>query len=235
MNHPTREPGERSIRILLVDEIPLTCDLFTAVLDDEPDLHVIGCASTFAEALALAPEADAILVNTRMAGHAALDVIGALNEMGVPAEVLALGLGESKSQILPYIQAGATGYVLKDDSVDEMVARIRAAHNGEPQVAPKIAAAMMSRLAELAGAAGHDLEGNNGHFNLTPRELQTLELVGQGLTNRQIAERLVIATGTVKNHVHSVLTKLDVSSRHDAAALLPLIRNKTHAFPERPA
>ena len=206
------------IRVLLVNQIRLLCNVIAAVLEDEPDMEVVGCATSVGEALDLAPKSDVILVNTRMSDGAALELIWAVAEADLPAKVLALGLAESKEQILQYVEAGAAGYVLKDDSVDELLARVRGAYKGRARVSPKIAAALMSRVAEYAQLLDDVETGVGEAANLTPREQEILSLIGQGLTNQQIADLLVIEVGTVKNHVHSILQKLDASSRHEAAA-----------------
>jgi DNA-binding NarL/FixJ family response regulator len=114
--------------------------------------------------------------------------------------------------------------VLKNDSVDELLSRIRAAQRGRALVSPKIAAALMSRVTELAQLFADIESGINEAVDLTPREHEILELIGQDLTNQEIADLLVIEVGTVKNHVHSILQKLDVSSREGAASYLALIK-----------
>lgn len=211
------------VRVLLVNQIRLLGNVLAAVLEDEPDMEVVGCAMSADEALELAPNSDVILVNTRMSDGAALKLIRAVADAELPTKVVALGLAESKEQILQYVEAGAAGYVLKDDSVDDLVERIRGAHAGRVRVSPKIAAALMSRVAEYAQLLDDVETGVGEADDLTPREQEILDLVAQGLTNQQIADRLVIEVGTVKNHVHSILQKLDASSRHEAAATWAIV------------
>lgn len=212
-----------NISILLVNQIRLLGNVLAAVLEDEPDMEVIGCATSVSQALDLAPKSDVILVNTRMSNGMALEFFQAVSDAELPAKVLALGLAESKEQILQYVEAGAAGYVLKDDSVDDLLQRIRGAHTGQVRVSPKIAAALMSRVTEYAQLLNQVDAGIGEADDLTPREQEILDLIGQGLTNQQIAEKLVIEVGTVKNHVHSILQKLDASSRHEAAAYLAVL------------
>lgn len=211
------------IKVLLVNQIRLLCNVIAAVLEDEPDMEVVGCATSVGEALDLAPKSDVILVNTRMPDGAALEFIRSFVDAELPAKVVALGLAESKEQILQYVEAGAAGYVLKDDSVEDLVERIRGANAGRARVSPKIAAALMSRVSEYAQLLDQVEAGIGEVDDLTPREQEILGLIGQGLTNQQIAEKLVIEVGTVKNHVHSILQKLDASSRHEAAAYLAVL------------
>jgi two-component system nitrate/nitrite response regulator NarL len=213
---------EDMIRVLLVNQIVLISNVMAAVLEDEPDMVVIGCAASIDEALALATKADVVLVSTSLTSNGALRLTRAVTEADLPAKVLVVGLSESETEILRYVQAGAAGYVLKDDSVEDLTERIRSAYEEKALISPKIAAALMSRVAELANLAAEIRVPSDGSSDLTPREHEILELIGEGLTNQQIADRLVIEVGTVKNHVHSILSKLDASNRHDAAAFLAI-------------
>jgi RNA polymerase sigma factor (sigma-70 family) len=208
------------IRVLLVNEIRLMSNVIASVLEDEPDIEVVGGVTSLDEALLLVPESDVILVSTHLPEDGALKLTSAITEAHPSVKVLVLGLAETKGQVLQYIEAGADGYVLKDDSVGDLLSRIRAAQSGEALVSPNIAAALMSRVGELAQLFAEIEAEINEAADLTPREREILELIGQGLTNQEIADRLVIEVGTVKNHVHSILQKLDVGNRQDAAAYL---------------
>ena len=134
-----------------------------------------------------------------------------------------MGLAESREEILRYVEAGAAGYILQDDSVDDLLAKVRTTHGGEAIISPEIAAALMSRVAELAQSPSKPEAGQADPAELTSREREILELIGEDLTNQEIAERLVVEVGTVKNHVHNILQKLNVSSRREAAAYLKMI------------
>ncbi|MEJ2208714.1 MAG: response regulator transcription factor [Anaerolineae bacterium] len=211
------------IRLLLVDEIQLTCNILATVLDAEPDITVVGCNTDGEAALARLTEADVVLVNMDLGPKRALQLLRAMKEAAPTAKVLMLGLTESEDQVLPYIQAGAFGYVLADESVDDLLTRIRTAYEDRALISPDIAAALISRLNELSRLALGSLAGDNGTPDLTPRELEILALIERGLTNQEIAHELVIEVGTVKNHVHNILQKLDVGSREDAAAVAALL------------
>lgn len=212
------------IRVLLVNEMRLISNVIASVLEDEPDIEVVGRAASVDEALALATESDVVLVSTRLPDNGALKLTSAIAEADPSVKVLVMGLGESKGRVLRYIEAGADGYVLKNDSVNDLLEHIRAAQKGKALVSPKIAAALMTRVTELAQLFADIESGINEAIDLTPREREILELIGQGLTNQEIADHLVIEVGTVKNHVHSILQKLDVSNRQDAASYLALIK-----------
>ena len=219
------------IRVLLVNEIRLMSNVIGSVLGDEPDLEVVGGVTSLDEALLLVPESDVALVSTHLPEDGALKLTSVIAEVHPSVKVLVLGLTETKEQVLQYVEAGADGYVLKDDSVDDLLSRIRAAQSGEALVSPNIAAALMSRVGELAQLFADVESGLSEAADLTPREREILELIGQGLTNREIADHLVIEVGTVKNHVHSILQKLDVGNRQDAAAYLALIEESAGGYP----
>jgi two-component system, NarL family, nitrate/nitrite response regulator NarL len=217
---------ERPINILLVNEIRLMGNVIAAALEDEPDIHVVASVTDIDEALKMVEEnvVDVVLVSTRLPDQGALKLTQAITELAPATKVLALGMTEEKKRVLRYVEAGAAGYVLKDDSLDDMVETIRAAEEGEVFVSPKIAAAMMERLSDLAQMFSDVENSVTDDAELTSRELEVLELIGEGLTNQQISEQLVIEVGTVKNHVHSILEKLNVSSRGEAAAYLAFIK-----------
>lgn len=214
------------IHVLLVNEIRLMCNVLTAALEDEPDIKVVGCATSVDEALEKLErqDIDVVLVSTRLPDHGALHLTETITQSQPSTDVLVLGVTEKKERVLQYVEAGAVGYVLKDDTVGDMVAAIQAAQEGKAIVSPKIASALMERVSELAGMFAGLETGVIENAGLTPRELEVLELLGQNLTNEEVAERLVIEIGTVKNHVHSILNKLNVSTREEAATYLALIK-----------
>jgi DNA-binding NarL/FixJ family response regulator len=216
----------RPIHILLVNEIRLMGNVIAAALEDEPDIYVVGRVTTPEEALKIVQEneVDVVLVSTRLPDQGALKLTSAITEVAPATKVLALGLTEEKKRVLRYVEAGATGYILKNDSLDDLISTVRAVQEGQVFVSPKIAAAMMERLSVLAQMFSEVENSVTDSAGLTPRELEVLEQIGKGLTNQQIAEHLVIEVGTVKNHVHSILEKLNVSSRGEAAAYLAFIK-----------
>lgn len=216
----------RPIRVLLVNEIRLMGNVIAAALEDETDIHVVARVTSVEEAIKVVQEKDidVALVSTRLADQGALKLTGAMTELAPDTKVLALGLTEEKRRVLRYVEAGATGYILKDDSLDDMLKTIRAAQEGKVFVSPEIAAAMAERLSDLAQMFSDVENSVTDDADLTSRELEVLQLIGQDMTNQEIAEHLVIQVGTVKNHVHSILEKLNVSSRGEAAAYLAFIK-----------
>lgn len=211
------------IRVLIVNEIQLIGQAIATVLADEPDIDVTGCVASGPEALRLAAESDVVLISPRLPENGALELTRTLAERFPSLKILAMGLVESRAWVLEYVEAGADGYVTRDDSIEDLLRRMRAAHKDQAMVSPEIAAALMDRVARYAKLFDEVEAGLYEEADLTPRERETLELIGEGLTNQEIADRLVIEVGTVKNHVHSILTKLGVSNRDDAAAYLALM------------
>lgn len=220
------EPSEHKINLLLVNETRLMGNVIAAALEGEPDINVIACVTNIEDAMQIVRERDidVALVSTRLPDLGALKLTNAITELTPSTKVLALGLTEEKQHVLRYVEAGATGYVLKDDSLEGMIETIRAVREGKVFVSPQIAAAIMERLSSLARLFS-DVENSVAETtDLTSRELEVLQLIGEGQTNQQIAEHLVIEVGTVKNHVHNILDKLHVSSRGEAAAYLAFIK-----------
>ena len=217
---------ERPINILLVNEIRLMGNVIAAALEDEPDINVVGCVTSLDEAMEIVQEeaVDIALVSTRLPDQGALKLTSAITEHAPATKVLALGLTEEKKRVLRYVEAGAAGYILKDDSLDDLIENVRAAVDNKVFVSPEIAAAMMERLSALAQMFSEVENSVTDDAGLTSRELEVLELIGEGLTNQQIADQLVVEVGTVKNHVHSILEKLNVGSRGEAAAYLAFIK-----------
>ena len=225
-SHMTDPNREHPINLLLVNETRLMGNVIAAALEGEPDINVVACVTNIDEAMQVVreKEIDVALVSTRLPDQGALQLTRSITELTPSTRVLALGLTEEKQHVLRYVEAGATGYVLKDDSLEGLIETIRAAQDGKAIVSPKIAAAIMERLTTLARLFS-DVESSVGETTaLTSRELEVLQLVGEGQTNQQIAERLVIEVGTVKNHIHNILEKLHVSSRAEAAAYLAFIK-----------
>lgn len=215
------------IRVLLVNEFELMGNIITEVLEDEPDIKVIGCVTTPQDALAAVSneDVDMVLVSTHLPNDGALRLTSTMTEADSSLKVLALGVSEKKERVLQFVEAGASGYVRKDDSIDDLIEAIRAANKDQAKVSPKVAAALMARVSELTDLLTAVEGGFPGDYSdLTPRELEILELIAKGYSNQKIADYLVIEVGTVKNHVHNILNKLDVRTREDAAAYLAIIK-----------
>lgn len=220
------EKPERRINLLLVNESRLMGSVIAAALEDAADIYVVARATDTETALRIVQEqaVDVALVSTRLPEQGALSLTRAIAVTTPATKVLALGLTEERQRVLRYVEAGATGYVLKDDSLENLIETVRAAQDGKVFVSPEIAAALMERLSELAHLFSGIETSIAETATLTPRELEVLKLIGEGLTNQQIADEMVIEVGTVKNHVHNILEKLKVNSRGEAVAYLAFIK-----------
>ncbi len=212
------------IRVVLINSIRILANVIAAVLENESDIDVVGCTTTVDEALALAPGCDILVASTRLPDNGALRVTQAITAAHLPVKVLILGLAESKEEVLHYVEAGAAGYVLQDDPVDALLAKLRSTYAGEAMISPGIAGALLSRVAELAQDSERAEVQPGASVDLTAREREILRLIGQGLTNQQIAAQLTIEVGTVKNHIHHILRKLNVADRQSAASYLDLLQ-----------
>ena len=197
-----------AIRLLIVDDHPVVRDGLRGMFSGDAEFEVVGEASDGAEAVELAGrlEPDVILMDLRMPGVNGAAAIRELAARKVPSRVLVLTTYDSDSDVVPAIEAGATGYLLKDSPRDELVRAVRAAARGESVLASSVATRLMSQLREPAPDV------------LSDRELEVLSLIAQGETNRGAATRLFISEATVKTHLLHIYAKLDVNDRAAAVA-----------------
>jgi DNA-binding NarL/FixJ family response regulator len=213
------------MKVLVVHQTALIANIIASFLADHENITVIGFSSNYENALAQVEEkgCDLVLVSATLPEQGALALTRSLAEGEPQVKVLVIGLPESEHIILQYVMAGAAGYVLQDVSEEALLENVRAVHEDKAIISPRIAGALMLHLSELASiSTRQDLDVSMVEV-LTPREQEVLTLIGKGMTNREIARKLVIETGTVKNHVHNLLKKLDVRSREDAAAFVPYL------------
>ncbi|MEU4624070.1 response regulator transcription factor [Actinoplanes sp. NPDC023801] len=191
------------IRILLVDDHPVVRMGLRGMLDAESDLTVVGEASSgaegFEQARALTP--DIVLMDLRMPGGDGVEATGRILSAVPGTRVMVLTTYESDRDILRAIEAGASGYLLKDASPAELADAVRAASRGETVLAPSVASTLVRQVRSPAPPA------------LSARETEVLKLVAGGLTNAEIGRRLFISEATVKTHLLRVFNKLDVADR----------------------
>ena len=201
-------------------------DPLMTVLHDEPDLDVRGCTDNPAAALTQLARTpcDVALVSYVLGESETLDLARDLVEREQPIKVLITDVPKEDEVILHLLEEGAAGYVCAEESWADLVKKIHAVAEDEFLVHPDIAATMMSRIAEL-NLLLIELDGGNlarpetVYAELTQREVEVLRLLGEEKSNQEIAQALTIELGTVKNHVHNLLRKLDVCSRKHAAQL----------------
>lgn len=210
------------IRIVLAHPSNLVCDSLRTVLDKEEGVYFVGSATNKEELYFLLPHSNLILLSTELGGETALEILRDIRKNNSNVKTLILGIAEQPGVILKYIEAGAAGYILQDESVEIMVDKLQAANEEKALVSPSVAAVMMERLTHLANLdlPLNYMESRDSLIDeLTDREEEVLCLVAEGCTNKEIANELVIECGTVKNHVHSILKKLEVNSRYEAASI----------------
>jgi DNA-binding NarL/FixJ family response regulator len=196
------------IRLLIVDDHPIMRDGLRGLFSGDDEFEVVGEAGDGAEAVAVAQrvEVDVILMDLRMPTMGGVEAITRLRQLGHPARVLILTTYDTDRDVLPAIEAGATGYLLKDAPRDELIRAVRAAHAGRSVLAPSVASTLMGRVGATPAEA------------LTARELDVLRLVAEGGTNQSVARRLLVSETTIKTHLLHIYTKLGVRDRAAAVS-----------------
>jgi DNA-binding NarL/FixJ family response regulator len=203
-----------AVRALVASDIRLYREGLTDGLARSGRVEVVGTAAdadtAVAHARALAP--DVVLVDLVMAGWE--DAVRAIAGGEGDACVVVLGVREVEDEVIACAEAGVSGYVTREASLDELTDVVESVARGESPCSPRISALLLRRVAETAGR-GRELPAAE---RLTRREAEIVGLIDEGLSNKQIAGRLSIEPATVKNHVHSILEKLQVERRAEAAA-----------------
>ncbi|MEV0593315.1 response regulator transcription factor [Nonomuraea cavernae] len=200
--------AERPIRLLIADDHPIVRDGIRGMFAGDPGFEVLAEASDGAQAvdLARALDPDVILMDLRMPNMDGVRAIKELARLGIAARVLVLTTYDTDKDVLPAVEAGATGYLLKDTQRDELVRAVRTAARGEAVLSPSVATRLLGQVRAPAEP-------------LSARELEILDLVAQGTTNREVAARLFISEATVKSHLLHIYTKLGVNDRAAAVAV----------------
>ncbi|NEP15747.1 MAG: response regulator transcription factor [Leptolyngbya sp. SIO4C1] len=217
------------IHILLVDDQSIIRQGLSALLELEADLQVVGDAENGKAALALVAALaqtgrppDVALMDLRMPMMDGIAATRQLKQRYPEIQVLVLTTFDDDELIAQALRVGAQGYLLKDTPSEELAAAIRAVAKGYSQFGPGIVEKMLSAPA----SAPTDLEIPEGFWQLTPREKEVLQLIGQGASNREIAQALYLSEGTVKNHVTHLLGRLNLRDRTQAAILAEQLRSQ---------
>jgi DNA-binding NarL/FixJ family response regulator len=202
------------LRVVLVDDHPVYREGLAKLLR-ECGVDVIAQAGNGEDALAIIDDMapDVVVMDLNMPGMSGVDVTRRLIERAPASRVLVVSVSAQEEDVTEAILAGASGYVLKDGPVEEVVAGIQAAADGESLISPRIATMLLRRMR-------FDEPAETGASTMTPlsdRELQVLRLVAEGKGNQEIGEVLFIGQSTVRNHISSILMKLQVENRVQAA------------------
>ena len=197
------------ITLLIVDDHPVVREGLSGMLSSQPDFEVIGQVNNGAETVVFHEQhqPDVTLMDLRMPNMDGVAAIQRIREKRPSANILVLTTYDSDADIVRAIEAGATGYLLKDTPREELFRAIRAAARGESVLAPAVAARLMTRLRAPAAE------------NLSAREIEVLQLVAKGHSNREIGRALHISTATVKTHLIHIFDKLGVDDRTAAVTV----------------
>jgi NarL family two-component system response regulator LiaR len=204
--------AEAGVRVLIVDDHAIVRKGIRALLSEAGGFEVVGEADNGQAAVLLAQEAqpDVILMDLLMPGMDGIEATRQITSRQPKARILVLTSFAADNKVFPAIKAGATGYLLKDSSPDELVRAIRQVQRGEPSLHPAIARKLLQEIARPA-------EREPAPEALTARELEVLQLIAQGLSNQEIADRISVSESTVRAHVSRILGKLHLASRTQAA------------------
>jgi two-component system, NarL family, response regulator len=196
----------KKIRILIVDDHPVVRTGLTSMLQTQATIQVVGAASTGEEALQLIEQQmpDLVLLDLRMPGMDGVETLRAIRKLPTAPLIIILTSFETDEDIYRAVHEGAHGYLLKSATQLEMVTAIQAVSRGNRHIPPRIAARLARRMSRP---------------NLTARELEILEMMAKGLTNKQIGTVCRITGITARNHVNSIIDKLEVSDRTEAVAV----------------
>ena len=204
---------EEPIRVFLADDHPVVREGLRTFLESRDGIEVVGEAGDGESAVTAIQRLhpDVVLMDLVMPGMGGVAAIRRIRERVPTTRVVVLTSFASDDQVIPAVQAGAAGYLLKDVEPSGLEAAIRLVHQGEALLDPQVAGRVMEEVAHPA--AGSDLAA------LTPREREVLGLLGRGMSNRELADTLVVSEKTVKTHVSNILMKLGVHDRTQAALL----------------
>jgi two-component system NarL family response regulator len=202
------------IRVLIVDDHALFRRGLEMVLEQEPDIEVVGEASDGAEALTKAVDStpDIVLLDVRMPKRTGLEACMEIKQLVPAARIIMLTVSDEEADLYEAVKNGASGYLLKDSSIDEVAQAVRVVAEGQSLISPSMAVKLLDEFKEMSRTDREQVPTPR----LTDRELEVLRLVATGLNNREVAKQLFISENTVKNHVRNILEKLQLHSRMEA-------------------
>ncbi|KRF30228.1 response regulator [Nocardioides sp. Soil805] len=217
MTEATSVPGEAAhepIRVLVVDDQELFRRGLTMLLAQDTDIEVVGEADDGIAgtelATTLAP--DVVLLDVRMPRRTGVEACRAIKEAVPSAKIIMLTVSDEEGDLYETVKNGASGYLLKDSSIEEVAQAIRVVNEGQSLISPSMAVKLIDEFKQMSKP---DKQQSTA-LKLTERELEVLRLVARGLNNREVAKELFISENTVKNHVRNILEKLQLHSRMEA-------------------
>ena len=211
------EAGEsEKLRVLVVDDHALFRRGLQMVLEQEPDLELVGEASDGTEAVEKAQELmpDVILMDVRMPKRSGIEATVQIRDLMPHVKILMLTISDEEADLYEAIKAGASGYLLKEIPIEEVADAIRSVWAGQSRISPSMASKLLNEFAAISKASAEKPEIPAPR--LTDREMEVLKLVAKGMNNRDIAKELYISENTVKNHIRNILEKLHLHSRMEA-------------------
>ena len=208
-----RTSEEDTLRLVIVDHHQLFRDCLASFLGESRRFEVVGKVASGPEALERLAQTrvDILLVALEGSGDGICGLIREVDERYPASKVVLIGRDEAEEQVLDCLQAGASGYLVRDQSLSDLRSAIEAVSKGDTVCTPRIAHSLCARLARLGRERRR--HARLDYLTLTPRELEILCLISEGLSNQEIARRLFLSVHTVKNHVHKTLETLGVHSR----------------------
>ena len=193
----------------------------------EPGIEVVGEAGDGIEGAALAESTapDVVLLDVRMPRRSGIEACLDIKQAVPSAKILMLTMSDEEADLYEAVKSGASGYLLKDSSIDEVAQAVRVVADGQSLISPSMAAKLIDEFKQLAKPEREQVPG----LRLTDRELQVLRFVAKGMNNREISKQLYISENTVKNHVRNILEKLQLHSRMEA--VMYAVREKLFELP----
>src|SRR3954447_7608501 len=222
-------PSGGPIRVVVVDDHELFRRGLTMLLSAEVNIEVVGEAGdgVAAAALAASTAPDVILMDVRMPKRSGIEACLTIKEAAPTALIIMLTVSDEEADLYDAVKNGASGYLLKDSSIDAVAHAVRVVADGQSLISPSMAIKLLDEFKQLSRSDGRQASTPR----VSARELEVLQLVAQGLSNREIGKRLFISENTVKNHVRNILEKLQLHSRMDA--VMYAVREKLFEVPDR--
>lgn len=215
------------VRVVIVDDHELFRRGLMMLLESEPGLVVVGEAGDGNEAIRLADSMapDVVLLDIQMPKRSGIEACREIKEVAPAAKIIMLTVSDDEVDLYDAVKGGASGYLLKDSSIDEVAQAVRVVADGQSLISPSMAVKLIDEFKQISQREQRPAT----KVRLTDRELEVLRLVARGMNNRDIAKALVISENTVKNHVRNLLEKMQMHSRMEAA--MYAVREKVFDIP----